>query len=194
MKRALVLLCFFAAAPSGGGILDLSAPAGYVSSIRFYSVTGTTPEDVDADLRTRGPEDESGARRFAVTEWNLTWRWRVDGKGAPDLNELDVRGTVHVLMPRLEGSPHLLPSWNRWMATVLGHERNHVAHLRGSVTEVREALRSSSETSADELNRRAKRIVRRLRQIDEQYDRATRNGWDEGVSTFSEQSAVLKNR
>jgi predicted secreted Zn-dependent protease len=187
MRRALTLLCLLATAPTGGGRIDLSAPAGYTSTLRTYPVRGETPSEVDASLKSNGPQDESGVRRFAVTQWNLTWKWKLDRHGAPDLDHLEIRGNVDVLMPRLEGARHLLPAWNRWIITMLRHERNHVAHLRGSVDQLRGTLAAAAGLTALELNQRGQAIVGQLRHRDHVYDRVTRNGWAEGVRSFSDQ-------
>lgn len=154
-----------------------------------YDVEGATVDELAQGLRQRGPMT-AGERFYARTEWtiNAEYSWVERDTGCTIENPV-VRVAITITMPRWRAArgapPELLGAWNRFIAALDAHERNH-ARL---ATEAAEAVRwelatlrfphcTNAETRA---RQRVADVIEVYNERNRQYDVQTQHGVTEGA-------------
>lgn len=155
----------------------------------YYDVGGATTEDLRRELDRKGPVDQFGYRRDAYTRWKIRWAWPLDKQRRPAFDRTKASYEIRVFMPRwkppLNVEPSLLRRWHRYVASMIEHERTHVQFVRANVPAIAQSIRDRAQQNpnftVDEANALGSSIMKKVQQLDREYDRSTDNGINEGV-------------
>ena len=146
---------------------------------RYYEVRGTTAAELLAGL-TSSP---CGEGNWGCTSWNFSVSFfrRADGSyavppGAPFYH-------IRVLLPRwvppADASEDLMAAWQRMVAALEAHEKEHVDIALAGLASMRDAIeRAGSAEEADAACRAGKL---RIEQDEQYYDWVTDHGKKQGV-------------
>lgn len=191
LQRLIILLAgAVVAAPGSGGIVDFSQSNKLRYTVEYYDVSGSTWSEIRKALFERGIKAEDGVTRFAHTKWKVKWKWPRPYDGAIDVNGVSVAAEAEILLPRLVDlgvATSTRTEWNEFLAKMLEHELHHLSHLRTNIGGVKKAVlgakNSDGYVSPISANKAAHRVVRKIRSLDEAYDRITVHGREEGIVT-----------
>jgi predicted secreted Zn-dependent protease len=164
-----------AASSSFAGVPDVE--------VRYYDVSGRTPDEIRASLdRHRRTDPNTGLKVDAWTAWRLRWDvpGSLEGKCQPDKAVVTLDVTVG--LPRLANSetvpPAVLQRWQRYIAAVTAHEANHVRIANAGRKAVLHAIHESDCAAGPQA---AEDAMAAMDRRNDEYDRVTRNGWTEGA-------------
>ena len=177
--------------PVLAALIVASATAWAHPVIRHYDIHGNSERALVQQLRAKGPTASNGKRFDALTRWQVTWNFRYEPRGGSCVvTRVDTRTEGTITLPRWRNqagaSPVLVRHWNRYIAALTEHERNHFAHGAGAARDIERlgrSFRQHGDCSGIEraFNRQADAIVRRAQEQDRRYDRRTGHGRSEGA-------------
>jgi|LakMenEpi03Aug12_release.lakeMendotaPanAssembly.Ray.scaffolds.fasta_scaffold14428_4 predicted secreted Zn-dependent protease len=158
-------------------------------SYAYYEVDGETFADIKESIRSRGPVDERGKRRYARTDWKVDWRWERDDNGVIRPGSVKVLCKAVLTLPQLNSTTNLSPAeadrWRAYQQLLLRHELNHVRHVEAIATEIPRRIKQRQErygkVSAKSAQRVAKSVLQDIRELDRSYDSYTVHGATEGI-------------
>jgi len=150
--------------------------------IRYYSVSGTTPEEIRRSMEPQRPKDSwDGMAVDAVTRWTYSWSLPGDSSRC-DPDQARVGFEALVILPRLANPEQVPPEvrqrWDAFVTSLEKHEAYHVRHAWENRGEVLKAIRASSCKSWNEA---AQAAARRVAEQQRAYDVETRHGATEVV-------------
>src|SRR5581483_5424444 len=161
MRRAATLVAALAAWGCGAGPPPRAAPLAVTVAARerYYDIAGATAAALRDQIRRFGPADDSGARRDALTVWELEWAYRpAPARDGCALREVRVTLTLTVTLPR-------------WTPPAARELLAALAAVHGPTCDAARA----------EATRTAERIVAAGRARNRAYDVETRHGQTQGV-------------
>ena len=155
----------------------------------YYSVHGHTSEELLKELKTKGPIDALGKRRFAATDWHVRWRWPMDRSDRAKMEELSVSCSIEIKLPKWEefdsADARLKNTWSKFIDKLIAHELNHVSFVRELAPKIRSEVVAAKiakpNLSAGDANEIGYNILGDIRRRDGQYDSETNHGKSEGV-------------
>ncbi len=158
-------------------------------SFKNYPVSGLSRAALKDALLQSGPRDPYGVRRFAYTDWHITWKWGLEPSGAIDPRSIKVACSAVVTLPRLRPvrgmSLELISSWNSFLQRLRDHEMNHVRHAQERAGLIRQALRVAAQRHGQltpaQAQIVAQRVTHDIRELDRRYDGVTNHGQREGA-------------
>ena len=125
----------------------------------YYSITGTTVDELIAQMKSRGPHDG-----WAYTHWSVHWSGncrvtlRIDYTSPRWTNESDAPASLQ-------------QSWDTMVGRLHVHENGHAQHGRKAASEIgRSGCRNPMS------------IIRKWAEQDKIYDAQTNHGRKQGVS------------
>src|SRR5579884_874483 len=192
MRRAATLVAALAAWGCGAGPPPRAAPLAVTVAARerYYDIAGATAAALRDQIRRFGPADDSGARRDALTVWELEWAYRpAPARDGCALREVRVTLTLTVTLPRwtppAAAPADLRAAWRTYLERVRVHEAGHGAIAEAAARELLAALAAVHGPTCDaaraEATRTAERIVAAGRARNRAYDVETRHGQTQGV-------------
>ncbi len=198
MNRIFAIYLFFAALGTGASMQFLKDTSlvrqpfpeyGDNLHIEFYPVHGATIAELHTSLLSNGPTDPWGKRRFAYTDWKITWHWPTP-RGIHKIREISSDYWVHMRVPSWDPpkgtNPRVIESWNRMMHNLLAHELEHAEHARRNYQRIPEAVRQALLVHPDLTSKQAHAIafaeMERIRTLDRELDARTDFGVRDGVS------------
>lgn len=187
--RALALLLLGAFAISGTDLAPAPSLCGAIN-IETYKIEGRTGRELRASLKELGPKDIYGSSRYAVTEWDVAWKWPFAADGSPRFSETRATCDVKIKLPEWSPPPDveagLTERWRTLSAALLKHEMNHANHALQNGELVAQAVRDAYQNNPVitwyDANKAAFKVLRKLREFDSEYDEKTNNGKEEGIS------------
>lgn len=140
-------------------------------------------------MRTLGPVDERGKRRFARVNWEVWWDFP-SVNGQFDFMRTYTSYKLALIIPEWRAGPDAEPGlasrWAEYSSKLLAHEMQHVKHLEMHIDliapAIAEAARRNPSLTRAEANEIGHSILSRIRKLDREYDRETDHGKKEGVS------------
>ncbi|MBZ0161165.1 MAG: DUF922 domain-containing protein [Notoacmeibacter sp.] len=176
MKNRLILLALAA-------FLSSPAPAAEMAKrYSYFSVRGTTLEEIEKELDRRGPKVKStGSRHPGATEMEFRTRLKYRDKG--DICEIasaEVALDVRMILPRWRRSARASREtaiiWDTLASDIKRHEESHVVIARNHAMELEMALKKlKSRRGCDDLQNRVAaetdRILSRHDAAQERFDR-----------------------
>lgn len=159
----------------------------------FYYIDGGSATLLAAQIEQKGPTAAAdGKRRPALTKWDIQWKLRHVQEGVRcGMKEAAVLVGVAQTMPRWRGEAQsggaLKARWQKFIEAVKRHEDVHKDNAVKAGTEIESALlavepHSNCEDLAGSANAIAEEIVRKYRKLDEDYDRRTGFGRNQGAA------------
>jgi predicted secreted Zn-dependent protease len=174
------------------GILAAPALADRDSfRIDYYTVTGSTVEELRRELNARGPIGESGHRSEGNTRSQMRWSYDFvvrNGICITTQTSLDVE--IRMTLPRWEHPDYLnyvlTGHWDRYSKALRKHEDGHRYRAEATAREIRRVLAAEpGEKDCQALQRRldakAGALLASLRLAQARYDSDTDNGAKQGV-------------
>ena len=147
-----------------------------------YVVTGRSVHAVVSAMKRGGPHADDGRRALGLADYRYRTRLHTEQwNGTCRVKRADVRMTIYYTLPRLSSSAKLSSRerarWNRILAMIRSHEKQHGRYYRQFANELHGALRRipARKTCAEVHSRvreiRAK-LVKRNKARNQRFDRA----------------------
>jgi predicted secreted Zn-dependent protease len=160
-----------------------------IPTYSFYPVAGTTSEELKRSLVEKGPRDETGAARFAYTEWKVQWKWKRMDDGSINPESVQVNCEASILLPQAETiealSPELKAAWNGFVERTRRHELNHVRHVEQMAPQIVTKVQVAAQRFGKLQSKRAESIIGEviadIKARDRSYDAQTDHGRTEGA-------------
>lgn len=173
----------------------LLAPAYALASeqldIRYYTISGTTPQQLIASMETQGPSADDGRRFHGHTRWNVEWQYRTALRGNQcRIQSVDTRITGDITLPEWsnaqDASEDLRGRWQRYSRILREHEEGHYQFALQAGEDIRRELMTlSSGKGCEALTQQANELGRSLvdaqRQRELAYDEDTEHGRRSGL-------------
>ena len=158
----------------------------------YYSVSGTTAQQIRSSLNRNTPVQQNGQLFDAHTQWDIRWQfwWNADSNGNCRLTRVSTQVVIRYTLPQLQ-KPETLPEellrrWKKYLGALVAHEEGHAAIGIDAARAIEHRLLQMGErSSCDQLeiaaNRLAQKILNEYAKIDDQYDADTEYGTREGA-------------
>lgn len=172
------------------GTLGLTKRRGV--TVHYYSVSAQSLSDLHQEIRRRGPVDQYGKSRDALTKWKLRWRW-VFEPGTKNVKDVKLSSSVDLYFPfwkecSILKTPKELGKkreWQRYVRALAEHELQHVQFFRTGLERFDYILKArialERPLSLKEAKKIADLVVEELRTQDREFDERTNHGMDLGV-------------
>lgn len=168
------------------GIALLAGPAAHAASVAktysYFTVGGTTVEEIEKELKRRGPQVKStGLRHPGATRMEFTSRVGYGEKGGRcSIVSASVTVKANMILPRWNRRSAAAPDtrliWDTLSADIKRHEESHVVIAKNHARELEEALKAiPRQRDCAAAQERAKEVTARiLARHDEAQDRFDR--------------------
>jgi len=151
----------------------------------YYDISGSTEQELIAQMELHLPGEEDGMPRAGQVEWSVQWSFtpaKVQSDGRCQPSDVKVRYQAVVTLPRwmppAGTSPALIDRFSRFSQALAEHERGHVQILVDSLPELVSAIEAAGCSSASDAGSRG---VAAIQQMERDYDNATRHGVAQGT-------------
>jgi predicted secreted Zn-dependent protease len=180
------------AAPAGQEALPVTSP-GIELTVVFdrYQVTGSTSDELRADIDGKRPTGPDGTRSDAYTSWRLDWSWpSASSDQRCATGKVAVKVAVRYQLPELRASAQtpasLVAEWQRYDRALKKHEDGHRDFGIRCAEEIQKKLEAlppaegcpAMNTTA---NDKAREIFDRYVADEKEYDRTTAHGATQGA-------------
>lgn len=158
----------------------------------FYYIDGASATILAAQLDQTGPVGADGKRYAAKTRWDVTWRFRHEQKGTTcAITRVDVAVGIAQTMPKWrgeeKGAAQLKEAWTKFEGALQRHEDAHKENGMKAAKEIEAAALavkpvSNCEEVESKGNAAALAIVEKYQAADEELDRKTDHGRNQGAT------------
>jgi predicted secreted Zn-dependent protease len=152
------------------------------ATVSYYDITGSTAEELRAQLNLLRPADANGDRWDAVYRWSINWDWPGRGHSPCQLDKAIVTYKIKVIFPRWippkNASPELVTKWEAYTHALAEHEKEHVDYIVNNHQIVANAIKSADCYTAKSA---AKAAIELLKQHGTEYDAVTDHGATQGA-------------
>jgi predicted secreted Zn-dependent protease len=165
---------------------ELSSSVKVKENFEYYDITGTTSEELRAQMKRNGTTWNDGSIYAALTTWDIHYNYditSVDGRYVLSSIKTDVDIVFHFprLLPSAKTPEQLITSWNSYLEHLKTHEFGHRDIAVGIGQDIYQALSSlGSSSSKRELDREAKNLInarfQSLKEVQVEYDLDTHHG------------------
>jgi len=174
----------------------LTSPAGAEPLARihtsYYYIDGPSATVLAAQLDQKGPLGSDGRHHPGRTRWDIQWKLSPGQQGAScAMKEVVVAVGIAQTLPRWrgesKGAAALKARWREFSNALHRHLERHKQNAMKAAREIEAAVGSVKPASNCEdleaaANAAAQAIVAKYQQLDEQYDRQTEHGRNEGAT------------
>jgi len=159
--------------------------------VEYFDVSGSSAQELRADLSRLGPVADNGVRGDAYTRWRIAWKFDLTERGKVCIaGNFSVDLTVTMILPRWTppagASADLVGLWDRYSTALRYHEDGHHRIATAAADEVMRRLQAAARgEGCKALENRLKTLVDevlveyRVRQAE--YDRETDSGRAQGT-------------
>jgi predicted secreted Zn-dependent protease len=176
-----------------------TAAANLSKTYSYFTVRGTTLDQLQRELSVRGPQVKSTGRRHpGATQMQFTTRLSyTESKGYCRVDKAVVTVTAKVILPRWSerrgADSDVRNLWDTLSRDIKRHEEGHVVIAKNHAAEIESALRRlgrsrSCETLAGKAESVANRILEKHDRKQAEFDRI------EGINFESRMSRLLRYR
>jgi len=196
MRRALAGVVLGLVAASCGLLPSPPQPASGRVKIEtreaFYDVVGVTAEELYAQMRAKGLR-LSRAVLFGDYRWELSWKLQYEASwsgGSCRMTEVLVRLEAQAILPKwltpAQAPAALREQWSAFIQGLQAHEKGHADIAARAAQEVKNGLQKLNAPRCEQMqalaDQLARGLVKRHRDVDEQYDSDTRYGAVQGAN------------
>lgn len=154
-----------------------------------YPISGSTAQELVAQMKALGPAQHDGRRFPGGARWNIDWQYRSTQHGARcRIGQLRVNLESTITLPHwqqhAQADSELAAEWDTFLAQLDVHEQGHVQHGVEAAEQIHQALTGmtgSCSTLAEQANQRGVQIIEQYNQRDLEYDEQTRHGATQGA-------------
>jgi predicted secreted Zn-dependent protease len=160
-------------------------------ALEYFTIAGTTPRELSADIDAKGPIGENGLRSDGYTRWFIKWHFDLDSDARScRASNIQVDLDIHMILPKWDppraADPALVTRWNRYLDALRLHEDGHRHRAEATAGDVRRALQRESgardcDALTSRLNATANTLLAGLRAQQAAYDHDTDSGRKQGV-------------
>jgi len=160
----------------------------------YYYIDGPSATVLAAQLDQNGPPEGDGRRYAGKTRWDVQWKFRHQQQGAVcSMKQVAVAVGVAQTLPRWrgedKGAAALKARWTKFLAALQRHEDGHKEHGLKAGKEIEAAVLAvkpagNCEDLGAAANAAAEAIVAKYQALDQEYDRKTDHGRDQGATLF----------
>lgn len=172
-------------------ILPLLLAPRVTEQVKWYDVSGATPQELRASLDALGPKDEDGKRFDAYTYWYVRWNFLyTQAVDRCSVTSVTTSVEVTTTLPRwkvgnVEGSP-LAARWDRYITALRTHENGHATIGKKAAATIESALwrvppQLGCPVLEKILNQTAEELLNDARRDERNYDATTRHGETQGA-------------
>jgi predicted secreted Zn-dependent protease len=154
------------------------------AQIIYYDITGSTASELRVSMNKSRPKDPYDGNKpvDAYTDWYISWNWPGYGTDHCDLSAAVVEYKIKVFIPRwnppAEASSQLIAKWEKYIESLVLHEKGHVENIFKNYLSVKTAIQSATCSTAEAA---AQKALEPLRKFDSSYDRETKHGMTQGA-------------
>jgi predicted secreted Zn-dependent protease len=177
-------------------MLMLAAPVAGEPLIRlhtsYYYIDGPSAAGLAAQLDQKGPVGSDGIHYAGRTRWDIQWKFSPQQQGiACSMKEVAVAVGIAQTMPRWrgenKGAAGLKALWTKFLGALQRYEDGHKEHGLKAGREIEAAVLAVKPAGNCEdleltANTAAQAIVSKYRALDEEYDRKTDHGRNQGAT------------
>lgn len=154
-----------------------------------YPISGSTVQELGAQMKSLGPPQQDGRRFPGGASWNIDWQYSTTQQGARcRIGQVRVNLESTITLPQwqqhAQAESGLAAAWDTFLAQLDVHEQGHVQHGVEAAEQIRQALTGmtgSCSTLAEQANQRGVQIIEQYNQRDLDYDEQTRHGATQGA-------------
>lgn len=158
-------------------------------NIRYFEISGSSPQELRSYIDKRGPIDQFGVRRDAYLSWNVRWDWPEKQGSRPALNKTNVVSEFTLTLPRWTRpgpvAPQFEVKWENFYRALLEHEMGHVLNVLRYSPRIAQRIRAragtNSRTTVAEANEIGLTVLNTIRSSDRHYDLVTNHGKRQGA-------------
>jgi predicted secreted Zn-dependent protease len=158
----------------------------------YYYIDGPSATVLAAQLDQNGPPEGDGKRYAGKTRWDVQWKFRHQQQGTVcSMKEVAVAVGVTQTLPRWrgegKGAAALRTRWTKFLEALQRHEDGHKEHALKAGKEIEAAVlavkpASNCEDLGAAANAAADAIVAKYQTLDQEYDRKTDHGRNQGAA------------
>ena len=174
----------------------ISVPAAGEPLVRlhtsFYYIDGTSATVLAGQLDQHGPAGSDGKRYPARTRWDIQWKFKHEQKGTVcSMTDVAIAVGVAQTMPKWrgeeKGATGLKALWTKFAEALQRHEDGHKEHGMKAAKEIEAAVLAVKPASNCEdlelaANTAAQTVVMKYQALDEEYERKTDHGRNQGAT------------
>jgi predicted secreted Zn-dependent protease len=158
----------------------------------YYYIDGASATVLAAQLDQIGPIGLDGKHHAGRTRWDIQWKFRHRQQGTTcSIEEVVVAVGIAQTLPAWRGEDKgpagLKEVWTRFMNALKRHEDAHKEHALKAGKEIEAVVLAAKPASNCEdldatSNSAAQAVVAKYKVLDEEYDRKTDHGRNQGVT------------
>lgn len=146
---------------------------GITVKVTYYEITGETPRDMFLSMVKHGPKDGFRSRAIAQTQYHTDWSTTLSyTKGVCRVVRAEPRATITYIYPRRPAgmSPSVSGRWDRFMAGIVRHERQHGRYVREMLGEAKKSILGLKINGDEDCRRTRAEMKRRVSRIHDLYE------------------------
>ena len=157
----------------------------------YYYIDGPSATLLAAQLDQNGPVGSDGNHYAGRTRWDIQWKFRRQQQGATcSMKDAVVAVGIAQTLPRWrgedKGAAALKARWTKFVEALQRHEDGHKEHGLKAARQIEVAVlavkpASNCEDLGAAANAAADAIVAKYQALDEDYDRNTDHGRNQGA-------------
>jgi len=160
----LLIVCF------AGGVAAAERD-GIVVKVERYDISGETPRELFLSMVKRGPKDGFRSRAIAQTQYHTDWSTTLSyANGACQVVRAEPRATITYIYPQPPAAMRNTRRWNRFMAGIMRHERQHGRYVHEMLAEARKSILGLNAAGDEDCNRTRAEMKRRVGRIHDLYE------------------------
>jgi predicted secreted Zn-dependent protease len=158
----------------------------------YYYIDGPSATVLAAQLDQNGPSLADGKRYAGKTRWDVQWKFRHQQQGTVcSMKEVAVAVGIAQILPKWrgesKGAAALKARWTSFVEALRRHEDGHKEHGLKAAREIEAVIlavkpASNCEDLGAAANVAAEAIVEKYQALDEEYDRKTDHGRNQGAT------------
>jgi predicted secreted Zn-dependent protease len=185
MRKILFVLAVLASMPVAGEPLVRLHTS-------YYYIDGPSAAVMASQLDQSGPAGSDGKRYAGRTRWDIQWKLKSEQQGTTcSMKHVAVAVGIAQTMPKWrgedKGASGLKALWSKFIDALQSHENGHKDHGMKAGKEIEAVLLAVKPASNCEdlelaANAAAQAIVTKYQALDEEYDRKTDHGRNQGAT------------
>jgi len=158
----------------------------------YYYIDGPSAAVLAAQLDQKGPVGSGGVHYAGRTRWDIQWKFSTQQQGTVcQMKEVAIAIGVAQTMPRWrgenKGAAGMKALWSKFIVALQRHEDRHKENGLNAGKEIETAVLAVKPASNCEdleltANTAAQAVVSKYQALDEEYDRKTDHGRNQGAT------------
>ncbi|MCO5063095.1 MAG: DUF922 domain-containing protein [Rhizobiaceae bacterium] len=146
---------------------------GITVKVTYYDITGDTPRDMFVSMVKRGPKDGFRSRAIAQTQYHTEWNTTLSSSnGVCRVTRAEPRAIITYIYPKQPSGMNKSTTarWNRFMAGITRHERQHGRYVREMLAEARKSILGMKTENDESCRRTRAEMKKRVNRIHDLYE------------------------